>query len=108
MQSCYHRHCEPLQQPQDMAAGFPSKNSILVLQTHHIDIAGIKKVGGRLIGREIALGYLESHARWIAITRMRVIYGYYGYSSGTVLSSNRITQVCREGGNSTLAREVVP
>jgi hypothetical protein len=54
------------------------------------------------------LGYLESHARRVAVPRLRVIDGYYEYSSGAVLSSNRITQICREGRNSTLAREVVP
>ena len=50
MQSRHHRHFEVLQQPQDMAAGLPSENPILVLQTHEVDIAGIKKVGGCLIG----------------------------------------------------------
>jgi hypothetical protein len=50
MQSCHDWHFEALQQPQDMAAGFPSKNPVLVLQTHQIDIAGIKKVGGGFIG----------------------------------------------------------
>jgi hypothetical protein len=50
MQSCHHWHPEVLQQPQDMATGFPAKNSILVLQTHEIDIAGIEKVSGCLIG----------------------------------------------------------
>jgi hypothetical protein len=39
-----------LQQAQDMAARLPSKNSVLVLQTHKIDLAGMKKVGGFLIG----------------------------------------------------------
>ncbi len=52
--------------------------------------------------------YLESHARRVAVPRLRIIYGYHGYSSDAVLSSNRITQICREGRNSTLAREVVP
>ncbi len=70
-----------------MAAGFPSKNSILVLQTHQIDIAGIKKVGGRLIGNEIALGYLEVHTGGIAISGLRIIDGYDGYCSCAVLSS---------------------
>src|SRR5208337_2484964 len=50
MQSCHHWHFEVLQQPQDMAAGLPSINSVLMLQTHQIDIAGIKEVGGCFIG----------------------------------------------------------
>jgi hypothetical protein len=50
MQSCHHWQFEVLQQPQDMAAGLPAKNPILVLQTHEIDTAGIKKVGSCLIG----------------------------------------------------------
>jgi hypothetical protein len=50
MQSCHHWHFEMLQQPQDMAAGPPAENPILVLQTHEIDIAVIKKVGCCLIG----------------------------------------------------------
>jgi hypothetical protein len=79
-----------------------------VLQTHQIDITGIKKVGCCSIGREVALGYLESHPRRIAVPRLRVIGGYYEYSSGAVLNRNSITQVCREGRNSTLSRKVVP
>src|ERR1044071_9723622 len=67
MQSCHHWHFEVLQQPQDMAAARPSKNPILVLQTDEIDVAGIKKVGGCLIGTEVALGYLEAHPRRVAV-----------------------------------------
>ena len=67
MQSCHHWHFEVLQQPQDMAAALPSKNPVLMLQTHEIDFAGIKKVGGCLIGGEIALGYLESYPRRVAV-----------------------------------------
>jgi hypothetical protein len=108
MQSCHDWHFETLQQPQYMAAGLPPKNPILVLQTHYIDVAGIKKVGRCSIGGEVALGYLESHARRVAVARLRVIDGYYEHSSGSVLSRNRITQVCCEGRNSTLSREMIP
>ena len=34
MQSCHHRHFEAPQQTQDVAAGLPAKNPILMLQTH--------------------------------------------------------------------------
>jgi hypothetical protein len=50
MQSCHDWHFEALQQPQHIAAGFPSINPVLVLQTHKIDIARIKKVGRGFIG----------------------------------------------------------
>ncbi|MFZ2085918.1 MAG: hypothetical protein WAU92_15585, partial [Candidatus Sulfotelmatobacter sp.] len=53
-------------------------------------------------------GYLESHARRVAVTRLRVIDVYYEYSGGSVLNRNSITQIRREGRNSTLAREMVP
>jgi hypothetical protein len=50
MQSCHDWHFEALQQLQDMDAGFASKNSVFVLQTHQIDIAGTKKLGRGFIG----------------------------------------------------------
>jgi hypothetical protein len=83
MQSCHHWHFEVLQKPQDIVAALPFKNPILMLQTHQIDIVGIKEVGGCLIGWEVALGYLESHARRVAVARLRVIHGYYEHTSGS-------------------------
>jgi hypothetical protein len=90
-----------------MAAGLSSKNPILMQQTHEIDIAGIKKVGGCLIGCEIVFGYLESHPRRVAVPRLRVIDGYHQDPSSAVLNSNCITQICCEGRNSTLSGNVV-
>jgi hypothetical protein len=38
-----------------------------VLQTDEIDVVGIKKVGGCLIGGEVVLGYLEAHPHRVAV-----------------------------------------
>ena len=51
MKSCYYGHFQVLQKPQDMIAGFPSKDSIFVLQTHDIDLGCIEKLRGSLIRR---------------------------------------------------------
>jgi hypothetical protein len=44
-----------------VAPGFASEDSIFMLQAHQIDIARIQKVGGRSVGRDIALADLESN-----------------------------------------------
>src|SRR5271166_1562022 len=107
MQSCNHRHCELLQESQDVTAGLPSKDPVFVLQAHYIDIAGIKKVSGTSIRKRVALRYLESHPRRVAVPRLRVIHGHHKHSVGSKLKSDSITQICREGRNSTLSRKVV-
>jgi small ligand-binding sensory domain FIST len=67
MKRCNHWHCELLQQLQDIAAGISPKDSILVLQTHQIDIARIDKASGCLIGQEVILEYLKAHPRGIDV-----------------------------------------
>jgi hypothetical protein len=108
MQSCNHRRFELLQQSQDVTAGLPSKNPILVLQAHQIDVAGVNKVCGGSIGRRVALGYLESHPRRVAVPRLRVIHGHHKHFGGSITESDSITQICREGRDSTLSRKMVP
>jgi hypothetical protein len=91
-----------------MASGIASKESILVLQTHQVEIAGIEKVGGGPIGGDVTLDDLESHARGVDVGGFRIIDGYHRQSSGAVLGSDRIAQIGRESGNSTLAGKMVP
>jgi hypothetical protein len=56
MQSCHHRHFEVLQKLQNMAAALPTENSIFMLQTYEIDIAGIEKISGGCVGRKVFFG----------------------------------------------------
>jgi hypothetical protein len=50
-----------------MPAGLSSENPVLVLQADEVNIAGIQKVGRSFVGWRVVLGYLEVHARRIAV-----------------------------------------
>jgi hypothetical protein len=76
MERCYYRHCQALQQRQDMAACLSPKNPVLMLQTHQIEIAAIEKIGGCPIRGNIAFGDLESHARGVSVRGLRIVDGH--------------------------------
>jgi hypothetical protein len=85
-----------------------SKNSIFVLQAHQIDIAEIQKVGGLAVGSQIVLGQLEPHSGGIAIALLSIVHGESQQLGRAVFRVNGVAQVCREGRNSALSREIVP
>ena len=107
MQRCYHRHAEVFEKMQDMAAGLAPKDSVLMLQRNDADAAGIDKLGCRPIGDEIGLRQLEPHPRRVAVMGLRIVHGYDKKIGARVLSNNRVAQISRERGNSTLSRNVV-
>ena len=67
MQSRNHWHLEALKQLQHMTAGLPPEDSILMLQTHEIDVAGVEKISGASIGRRVTFGYLTPHPSRVAV-----------------------------------------
>jgi hypothetical protein len=107
MQSCHNRHVKVLKQLQDITASFASIDPILVLQANQIYIGAVKKARGCPIRPDIGFGYLESYPRRVNVRRLRIVHGYHEHSRGSELSRDCITQICREGRNSTLPRKVV-
>src|SRR5271165_5396543 len=56
MEGGHDRHAEIPQQFQDVAARWPTENSVFVLHTYQIDIGEIEELGCTLIGRQLLFG----------------------------------------------------
>src|SRR4051794_40575876 len=92
---------------QDMAASWPSEDSILVLQADHIDIIEVKEFSGGLIRTQVILCQRPPNPRRIVISRFRIVHWQRQQSRTPVLGGDSPTQVGCEGGNSTLTRKIV-
>ena len=55
VQRGHHRHLQAAQQMQDMASGRAAENSILMLQTDHVDAVEVEEFCGLLIRGQIVL-----------------------------------------------------
>jgi hypothetical protein len=107
MESRDHWHRKVLQQLKNVATGIPSKNAVLMLQTHYVDMTAVQEVCSRSIGRNVALFNLQSHPCWVSVQRSRIVDGDDRHSTSSVLGSHRIAQIGSESCNSTLTGKVV-
>ena len=87
--------------------GGPAVNPKLVLDADDIHIADVEEVRRALVGREILLFYFETHDAGILVPLLDIIDRHSKALALGVLRRHRGEQVGREGGDSTLAREVV-
>ena len=56
-----------------MTARRATKNSVLVLQTNHVEICEIQKISSLLIRREIVLRKSQPHTRRIRVSRLGIV-----------------------------------
>ena len=108
MERGHHRHLEAAQQLQDVTASRSTENSILVLQTDHVEIVEVQELSGLSIRSQIVLGERPSHPRRIVISSVRVVYRKRQQSSGPALGGYGCAQVGGKSSDSTLPRQIVP
>src|SRR5437588_13047664 len=92
---------------QNMAAGWPSEDAVLVLQADHVDIVEIEEFSGGLIRTQVILCQRPPNPRRIGISRFRIVHGQRQQSRAPILGGDSPTQVGRESSNSTLAGKIV-
>src|ERR1700757_4605334 len=73
VQRGYYRHFQTAQQMQDMASGWTSEDSILVLQAHHIDVVEVQEFGGFLVRLHVVLCQRPSHSIGIVVSFLIVV-----------------------------------
>ena len=56
VQCGHHWHLQAAQQMQNMASGWAAEDSVLVLQTHHVDVVEVQEVSRFLVGLQVILG----------------------------------------------------
>lgn len=107
MQGRYDGHVQLAQESQYVTARAPSKDAILVLQRDDVDIVDIQKIGGASIRLDILFRQLESNARRVLVTGFDIVDRQRNARRPRIFRRHCLTQVCREGGNAALARQVV-
>lgn len=90
-----------------MAARWPTEDTILVLQAHQINTVDIEEVGGAAIRVDIFLRQFKANAGRIGVTGLDIVDGQGDAARVTILGGDSLTQVGGEGGDATLARQVV-
>src|ERR1700751_5947098 len=93
---------------QDMASGRTTEDSILVLQTHHVDVVEVQECSRLLIGLHLVLSERPSHPGGIVVTLIGVVDWKRQQSGTPVLLGDCAAQVGGEGSNSTLSWKIVP
>src|ERR1700689_4188472 len=92
---------------QDVASGRAAEDSILVLQTHHVDIVKVQEFSRFLIRSQLVLSQRPSHPRGIVVTFFGVIDRERQQSSIPVLCGDCAAQVSGERSESTLPRKII-
>src|SRR5271165_62774 len=92
---------------QNMASGRTAEDSVLVLQTNHVDIVEVQKLSRLLIRGQVILSKRPSHARRVFISFVGVINWERQQSSCTILCGNGCAQVGCERGYSALPRKII-
>src|SRR5271157_3227937 len=91
-----------------MASGRTAEDSILVLQTHHVDIVEVQEFSRVLIRFHLVLGKRPSDACGIVISLLGVVHRQRQESGGSVLGGYGRAQVGGERGNPALSRKIIP
>ena len=90
-----------------MAAGRPAEDAVFVLKAGDVGVAKIQEVGRSPVGVAVLLLDLEPHLRRVIVAAGDVVDREDEAVGGGIPARDRGTQVVREGGDATLAREVV-
>jgi len=107
MQGGHDRHVQLVQQREQVAARHAAEDAELVLHAENIDIRDVQEIGRAQIGRQLPFLYLEAHLRGIVVPPLDVIDRHDQALQGRELRRHRRAQVCREGRNAALSREIV-
>src|ERR1035438_7328430 len=92
---------------ENVASGGSAENSILVLQTHHVDVVEIQE-GSRIpIRLDVILSQRPSNAIRIVVTLFRVVYRKRQQTSCSILRRDGRAQVGSKCGDAALSGKIV-
>src|SRR5260370_36793658 len=92
---------------QNVASGCTAKDSILVLQAHHVDLVEVQEFSRFFVRRQVILGERPPHPCGIVISFFGVVYRQCQQSSGAILRRYGLAQVRGECSDATLSRKII-
>ena len=90
-----------------MGACLAAKDPVLVLHRQHIDLIDVQVIRGSLVRAKVTLGNLEPDAGGICVPSAGVVHREHERVDIRRGCRQGISEVCRERGDSALARQVV-
>src|ERR1035441_4907907 len=92
---------------ENVASGGSAENSILVLQTHHVDVVEIQERSRIPISLYVSLSQRPSNAIRIVVTLFRVVYRKRQQTSCSILRRDGRAQVGSKCGDAALSGKIV-
>src|ERR1700746_125585 len=93
---------------QNMASGWPAKDSVLMLQADHIDVVEVQEPRGFLVRCDVVLRKRPPYPCRIVISLVGVVYRQGQQSRCSILRRYRAAQIRCERGDPTLSGKIVP
>ena len=101
------RHVKARQQLDDIAAGLPAEDSILVLKANDVKALVVQKLGGLNIFVDRLVMNLKAHGRRIVVAAARVRHGDDAGFQIRAIERNRPMQIMGEGRDAAAARQMI-
>jgi len=93
---------------QNVASGGTTEDSVLVLQTHHVDVVEVQECCGVLIRLDVVLGEGPTNARRVVISLVRIVHREGEEASIPILRRNCAAQVGGERSDSAMTGKIIP
>ncbi len=111
---CEHRvkcrhdgHVEAGEKPNDVNSRLTTKDSVFVLEVHHIDARGVQEISGTGIVVDPLFADLEAHALRIIVGLIRIVHcNDCGVQTGTSRRDS-LMQIVGEGGDAAASGKLV-
>jgi hypothetical protein len=107
MKRSYDRHFEVRQQLNDIAAGDPAENSILMLQRDDIEPGSVEELGRLHIVIYHLVANLDAHGCRVVVDPAGLGHGYDAHVQIWARICDGYVEIVREGSDSTSARQVI-
>ena len=101
------RHFQARQELDDIPAGLPAEDSILVLQANDVKALVVQKLGGLNVFADDVVVDLQAHRRRIVVAAARVRHGDDAGFQLRAIERNRPMKIMGEGRDAAAARQMI-
>ncbi len=102
-----NRHAEVVQQGENVAAGWPAEDPVLVLEADDVDVADVEEVGRTLIRRQVPLGQFEPDAIRVRVPARTIVDRDGEARILALVTHDRVAEVRCERCDAAASREVI-
>jgi hypothetical protein len=107
MKRRHHRHFESQQKLDDIAAGFATKDSILMLEANNVKARTVQKISGSNVFVDRLVVDLKKHGSGIIVDAPGIRHRHHTGFQIQTIKRNRPMQIVGKGRDAAAARQVI-